>query len=251
MADSPDIAIVTGAASGIGAACAARLAAQGMIVVGMDLQSPPAGSSLVAWRGSIDISDGVAVEAYVAGIEAEFGPVARLVNAAGIGGSGAALLETESEELDRIITVNLRSALLLAKIVLKGMVARRRGAIVNIASVAGLEGAPGHLPYGVSKAGLVHASRCLAWEYGRHGVRVNSISPGLIQTPMTQGLFAMPDHVHQMIHWSALRRAGQPEEIAAATAFLLSDEASFITGHNLIVDGGWTAGRDQIPARSA
>lgn len=251
MSVHPQMALVTGVSSGIGAACAAKLASRGIAVVGMDVKAPssPSASLPFAWRGEIDVSDTQAVAAYVADVEAERGAISILVNAAGIGGSGAAVLEMTDAELDRILNVNLRSAVLLCRAVLKGMVARGRGAIVNIASVAGLEGAPGHLPYGAAKAGLIHATRTLAWEYGRHGVRVNSVSPGLIRTPMTQGLFDMDDHLHQMIHWSALRRYGLPEEVASAVAFLASDEASFVTGHNLIIDGGWTSGRDQIPPR--
>lgn len=250
---SSRVALVTGAASGIGAACAARLLASGMRVAGLDLR-PPAPSTassgdVVWWGDGVDVSNGEQVRAYVRQVEDALGSVDVVVNSAGIAGSGQYITETTEEELSRIIAVDLIGAILVAKATLPSMVRRGWGCIVNVASVAAIEGMPGHLPYCVAKAGLLNATRVMAWEYGRHGIRVNSIVPGLIQTPPTDAMFAKnPDLEHQMVHWAALRRMGGSEEIASAVAFLVSDDAAFVTGHSMIVDGGWTAGREPIPA---
>jgi NAD(P)-dependent dehydrogenase (short-subunit alcohol dehydrogenase family) len=240
--------LITGAGSGIGEACAKQFVNGGARVAALDVKRPAGElADKVFWNGPVDLLNRIAVRECVDAASSALGPIDILINAAGVGGDGKYLDETSEEELDRIIGINLRGALFTSKCVLKSMVARRRGSIVHIASVAGIEGAPGHLPYGASKAGLIHATKTMAWEYGRSGIRVNCICPGLIRTPMTGDIFSMKEHLHQMVHWSAMRRWGEPSEIASAADFLSSDMASFVTGHALIVDGGWTAGRDQIP----
>jgi NAD(P)-dependent dehydrogenase (short-subunit alcohol dehydrogenase family) len=131
------------------------------------------------------------------------------------------------------------------------MLKRRAGSIIHLASVEGIEGMSGSLPYNASKGGVVLMTKNMAVDYGREGIRVNCLCPGLIDTPMTaplqlEALEAVRD---QMQSWHLLDRAGRPEEVAACALFLASDDASFVTGHSLVVDGGWTAGRrlDEIP----
>jgi NAD(P)-dependent dehydrogenase (short-subunit alcohol dehydrogenase family) len=167
-----------------------------------------------------------------------------LVNAAGVGGGGLAH-ELDTAEWDRVVDINLKGSFLVAKHVLRAMVEQRAGSIVHLASVEGLEGMAGSLPYNASKGGVVLMTRNMALDYGPHGIRVNCLCPGLIETPLTALLKADAlKSVHdEMLRWHVLGRLGRPEEVASCALFLASDEASFVTGHAMVVDGGWTAGR--------
>jgi NAD(P)-dependent dehydrogenase (short-subunit alcohol dehydrogenase family) len=164
------------------------------------------------------------------------------VNAAGVGGGGLAH-ELSADEWDRVVDINLKGSFLVAKHVLRAMLAQGSGSIVHVASVEGLEGMSGSLPYNASKGGVVLMTKNMAIDYGAHGIRVNCLCPGLILTPLTNLVQQAKPVLDQMVSWHALGRAGRPEEVAAAALFLASDDASFVTGHALVVDGGWTAGR--------
>lgn len=248
-------ALVTGAASGIGAACALRFAEEGASVVGLDLQAPvdtaawgrvEAAAPASLFVDGVDVRDETNVVAAVEQAQARLGGrIDVLVNAAGVGSFGACHALDESE-WDRVVDINLKGSYLVSKHVLPGMIARRSGSIVHLASVEGLEGMSQSLAYNASKGGVVLMTRSMAVDYGAHGIRVNCLCPGLVETPLTAPAREMTELRavwETMVGFHALGRAGQPEEIAAAALFLASADASFVTGAALVVDGGWTAGR--------
>jgi NAD(P)-dependent dehydrogenase (short-subunit alcohol dehydrogenase family) len=246
------VAVITGAASGIGAACARRFAQEGAVIAGLDVQKPVddswdavlAASPDSVFREGLDVRDEAGVEAAIQAVRDRHRRIDALVNAAGVAGGGLAH-ELSADEWDRVVDINLKGSFLVAKHVLRAMVARASGSIVHVASVEGLEGMSGSLPYNASKGGVVLMTRNMALDYAPHGIRVNCVCPGLIETPLTALLKTEPLQSvrDQMRSWHAMDRLGRPEEVANCALFLVSDEASFVTGHALVVDGGWTAGR--------
>ena len=246
------VALITGGASGIGLSCAQIFAEHGASIAGVDLNEPEASAwEIVAkaapaarFESGVDVRDEAAVARAVEAAADAFGRIDVLINAAGVGGGGVPH-ELEVEEFDRILDINLKGSFLVAKHVLKRMVAQGSGSIVNLASVEGLEGLSGSLPYNASKGGVVLMTKTLALDYAQQGIRVNCVCPGLIETPLTAmmrepALEAVND---QMKAWHAVGRFGQPEEVAWCCLFLACDEASFVTGSSLVVDGGWMAGK--------
>ena len=244
-------ALITGAASGIGAATAKRFADEGASIAALDLAKssddawgPVARSAPVAFfRDGVDVRDEQAVAATVAEVASRFGRIDILVNAAGVAGMGAAA-DLAVEEWDRVIDTNLKGSFLVAKHVLPTMIRQGSGNIVHIASVEGLEGITGSVAYNASKGGVVLMTKNMAIDYGASGIRVNCLCPGGIDTPMldlvkAEGMEAVHEQFRRR---HLLNRFGRPEEVAAAALFLASDDASFITGSALVVDGGWTAG---------
>jgi NAD(P)-dependent dehydrogenase (short-subunit alcohol dehydrogenase family) len=244
--------VVTGAASGIGRATARRLLADGATVVGADL---PEEADDLGERWTYvptDVTDEAAVATLVAAaVDAGGGRLDGAVTAAGVAGGGPGHL-LEEAEWRRVLDVNLTGTFLTAKHVLAQLVTQdrvegERGSVVTVASVEGLEGTAGGSAYNASKGGVVLLTKNLAIDYGPAGIRVNTICPGFIETPMSDFLFG-PEGIEEVAHLyieeHALRRCGQPEEVAAAARFLLSGDASFVSGHTLVVDGGYTAGRD-------
>jgi NAD(P)-dependent dehydrogenase (short-subunit alcohol dehydrogenase family) len=246
------VALITGAASGIGAACALRFAEEGATIAGLDLQKPlgDAWERVLrvapesSFRDGLDVRAEDDVAAAVTAAAERHGRIDVLVNAAGVGGGGPAH-ELAAEEWDRVVDINLKGSFLVAKHVLKRMVEQRSGSVIHLASVEGLEGMSSSLPYNASKGGVVLMTKNMAVDYGSHGIRVNCLCPGLIETPLTALLkedALKPIH-DEMKRWHLLDRLGRPEEVAACALFLACDDASFVTGHALVVDGGWTAGR--------
>jgi NAD(P)-dependent dehydrogenase (short-subunit alcohol dehydrogenase family) len=245
------VAVITGAASGIGGACALRFAQEGARIAGLDVNDPPAAhrdavakaASDALWA-RVDVRDEASIERAIGEVLARFGRIDLLVNAAGVAGFGA-VDELDAAEWDRVVGINLKGTYLVSKHVVRPMKAQRAGSIVNLASIEGLEGFQSQAAYNASKGGVVVLTRNMAIDYGPSGVRVNCLCPGFIETPMTEVLKTpgLEGIREQFIALHHLKRAGKPEEVAACALFLCSDDASFVTGHALVVDGGFTAGR--------
>ena len=238
---SGEIALVTGASRGIGAAIADELAARGATVVGTattDAGAEAIGARLADKGGhgrKLDVTDGAAVEALIDAIAKEFGPVSILVNNAGITRDNL-LMRMKDEDWQAILDTNLTSVYRASKAVLRGMMKARKGRIINIASVIGVTGNAGQANYAAAKAGIIAFSKSLAKEVGSRGITVNVVAPGFIETDMTAGL---PEDVRNaMLSQIALGRLGQPADIARAVAFLAGPGAAYITGETLHVNGG-------------
>ena len=250
------VAMVTGAASGIGSACALRFAQEGACIVGLDVAEPaaPRWSAIEAAApdasfGELDVRDEAAIEHAVSEATLRFGRIDVLVNAAGVS-AGGSVGELDAAEWDRVVDINLKGTFLVSKHVVRRMQEQGSGSIVNLASIEGLEGITEQAAYNASKGGVVLLTRNMAIDYGVHGIRVNCLCPGYIETPMTSMLKeqGLEEVRNRFIAMHMLQRPGQPEEVAAAALFLVSDDASFVTGHALVVDGGFTAGRRLGPA---
>ncbi len=230
------VAVVTGAASGIGEACARRLADEGATVATVDVAT---GVDHV-----LDVRDERAVRDAFAAVVADHGRLDSVVHAAGVAGGGPVHL-LEEDEWDRVVDVNLKGTWLVDKYAAHHMLAGGAGSIVNIASIEGLEGTEGGSAYNASKGGVVMLTKSMAIDYGRRGIRVNCICPGGIDTPLLRAVVdgdGLGRYKERMRDEHLLGRFGRPEEIASAAAFLASEDASFVTGHALVVDGGFTAG---------
>ena len=244
------VALVTGAARGIGKAIADELAQNGARVVYADIDL--AGAELAANGGAalrMDISNAVEVEQAVAGVLREFGRLDILVNNAGINTlhNRVNINEFPLEEWDKIIRVDLTGLFLVSREAAKIMVAQKSGRIINIASVVGLVPLRLQSAFVAAKGGVVNLTKSMALELGPQGVLVNGIAPGSILTDATRQLFYgddgnYKDSVQQLLDHIPLGRPGTPEEIAHAALFLAAPESSYINGHILTVDGGWTAG---------
>ncbi|CTP86324.1 3-oxoacyl-[acyl-carrier-protein] reductase FabG [Xanthomonas translucens pv. poae] len=236
-----DVALVTGASRGIGAAIADTLAAQGATVIGTATSASGAqaiGARLAAHGGhgrSLDVTDPAAVEALIEAIGKEFGAVSILVNNAGITRDNL-LMRMKEEDWQAIIDTNLTSVFRTSKAVLRGMMKARKGRIVNIASVVGVTGNPGQANYAAAKAGIIAFSKSMAKEIGSRGITVNVVAPGFIDTDMTK---ALPEaQRNALLAQIALGQLGQPADIANAVAFLVGPGAGYITGETLHVNGG-------------
>jgi len=235
------IALVTGASRGIGAAIAARLARDGARVIGT--ATTPAGAERVnaslaahGGRGAVlDVVDQASIDALLADIEAREGAVGILCNNAGIT-RDTLLLRMKAEDWEAVMQTNLASVFRLSKAVLRGMMKARSGRIISIASVVGLTGNAGQANYAAAKAGIIGFTKSLAREVGSRGITANVVAPGFIDTDMTRALSeAQRETLNGQI---PLARLGQPEDIAAAVAFLASPDAAYITGETVHVNGG-------------
>jgi 3-oxoacyl-[acyl-carrier protein] reductase len=238
------VALVTGASRGIGAAVARSLADAGYSVAVNYARSADLAEAVVseitasggtAIAVQADVSDADAVAAMFATITDELGPVTVLVNNAGITDDGL-LLRMGADQWDHVLSTNLRSVYLCTKTALRPMLRARSGRIISVSSISGIAGNPGQSNYAASKAGVIGFTKSIAKEVGSRGITVNAVAPGFIATDMTDALGeAVTEGVTQQI---SLGRLGQPEEVASVIRYLASEDASYITGQTIVVDGG-------------
>jgi 3-oxoacyl-[acyl-carrier protein] reductase len=236
-----EVALVTGASRGIGAAIAARLSRDGARVIGTATTSDGASriSESLAGQGGrgvvLDVTSQESINAVIADIDAKEGAIGILCYNAGIT-RDMLLLRMKQEDWDSVLQTNLASVFRLSKAVLRGMMKARKGRIISIASIVGLTGNPGQANYAAAKAGMIGFTKSLAREVGSRGITANVVAPGFIDTDMTR---ALDQSTRETLNAQIpLARLGQPADIAAAVAFLASSEASYITGETLHVNGG-------------
>jgi len=246
------IVFITGAASGIGAACARRFVEEGAIVVGFDINETPESD----WTTAVtrqpkcqlingDVRDDYALASAIQSTRERFGSVDVLVNSAGIAAVGPVHV-MEVSEFDRVININLKGTFLACRHVIPIMMEQGSGSIVNIASVDGLEAQEITGAYNASKGGVILLTKNLAIDYARKGIRANTICPGFIETPFLVNLYSSEELQpikEKIIDAHQMGRLGKPDEIANAALFLASDESSFVNGASIVVDGGFTAGK--------
>ncbi len=244
-----EVALVTGGGSGIGQGIARRFAAEGAVVIVADKVGERADATTKAIREvggeavalTLDVTLEVDVVAAFERVAGDIGPVTILVNNAGLS-VGADVTRMTTDEWDRNFDVVIRAAFVCCRSVLPAMIAARKGVILNIASVNGMLGI-GEDAYSAAKAGLLNLTQNLAVRHGKHGIRVNAISPGTIRTPIWNERLARDPGVFDTLNaWYPLGRVGEVDDVASAALFLCSREAAWITGVNLPVDGGLTAG---------
>jgi NAD(P)-dependent dehydrogenase (short-subunit alcohol dehydrogenase family) len=248
------ITLVTGSASGIGAAIAEAFARAGAHVYVADRVAEAAAQTVARIknnRGSaeviaFDVSKEDEAERARQTVQASFGRLDVLVNNAGIGHVGT-LLQTTGEDLDRLYAVNVRGLFNVTKAFLPGMLERRHGVIINLASIGGVVAVRDRLAYCTTKFAVVGFTKSIALDHALEGIRCNCICPGRVETPfVTARLREYPDPdkaYREMASTQAIGRMGKPEEIAAAALYLASDESAFVTGSEFIIDGGWSAGK--------
>ena len=245
--------LVTGAGSGIGAACVRRLFEDGASIAAADLNQSSVDKVLSELDGgdrvysaALDVSDRDQVATFVSDAQRRFGRLHGLINCAGIRGVGN-VLDSDPETWRRVMTVNLDGTFNMCQAfaraavndVYEGETASR--AIVNVTSAAGIMGVPNRLSYVASKFGVSGITRTMAAELGPYKIRVNAVAPGMTRTPLTASMFQEPENIRRIRAAHPIGREGEPEEIAAVIVFLLCDDASFVTGAVIPVDGGNTA----------
>ena len=246
------IAVVTGAAGAIGRSIALMLAENGATVAVNDLHEPATICEEIRKRGGkgrgyiADVSNASAVNTMISNIESDLGPIDIMVNNAGInvGKNRVPVHEFSDADWHKIISVDLDGTFFCSRAVSARMIGRRKGTIVNITSVFGLVPARLQCAFTAAKAGVANFTRSHALELGQYGIRVNGIAPGSILTEGTRSMFYSPENKQRdsMLSHIPLGTPGDADDIAAATLYLASDDAKYVTGHILVVDGGWTAG---------
>ncbi|MGE3799077.1 MAG: SDR family NAD(P)-dependent oxidoreductase [Thermomicrobiales bacterium] len=245
-------ALVTGGATGIGRAIALRLGQEGARVLVADINAE-GGRATAQEAGGIfvrcDTSQPEDAKAAVTTCVAEFGGLDILINSAAHLGGPHDVATMPEDEWRSVLAVTLDGVFHCSKYAVQIMLGSGGGSIIHIASVEGMMGVAGHAAYVTGKSALFGLTRSMAIDYGKHGIRVNAISPGIIDSGRPD-ITALKENAEMMRFWremTVLDRMGRPEEVAAAALFLASDESSYITGQNLAVDGGWTIGHTPIP----
>lgn len=247
-AEQPRGALVVGGAKGIGQAIARALACRGDHVVVADIDAAAAASCAKDLRGAggsarsveLDVTDVAQVREVVAGVNAET-PLGTVVASAGVA-FARPLTEVEPDEYDRLMAVNVRGVYFVVQAAVRAMAPRRHGSIVTVCSTSGFTASTGPMTaYDASKGAVRLLTQAAAREVAASGVRVNAVAPGTVETDLTLGLASSGELAALGASRVPLGRLGRPEEIAAAVAFLSSDEASYVTGHVLVIDGGWLA----------
>jgi NAD(P)-dependent dehydrogenase (short-subunit alcohol dehydrogenase family) len=237
------VALVTGAASGIGRAVTHGLVAEGASVVAVDVAEcePEVGTAVLGVRA--DVTDRHALEAAVGRAREHFGGLDVLCNVAGITGPIVPTGEYSSDSWDEVLAVNLTGAFTTIRAALPALIASGSGSIVNMVSAQGLVAVPGMAAYAASKGGLIALTRVIAVEYAPAGVRVNAIAPGIVDTPMTQSFADVvpPEAMARIATQIPMGRLGVPADIAGLAVFLASNESAYLTGAVIPVDGGYTA----------
>jgi len=241
--------VITGTARGIGRAIASRCIGEGARVVVVDLDPDTGGTiarELRAEAGiAADVTDGAAVAALMAAAVETLGGLDGLINNAGIPMAGA-VHDLDEDDWDRVLAVNLKSVYLMSRAAWPHLLAAGSGAIVSNGSIAGMWGTEGQAGYAAAKAGTIMLTKCLALDGARDGIRANCVSPGFVRTPMLEAYFDAQDDPEQFEQGLRARvplgRLGRPADLADAFVYLASDEASWVTGTNLVVDGGVTSG---------
>jgi NAD(P)-dependent dehydrogenase (short-subunit alcohol dehydrogenase family) len=243
------VALVTGAARGLGRAIALALAEAGAdVALGLREVGRDAGLvAEVAARGrqalplQMEMSDLRQIQDAVNHAARQFGRLDILVNNAGVAPTNLAE-DVREEDFDRTLAINLKGTFFASQAAGRFMIEQRRGRIINMSSQAGFAALPGESVYCMTKAGIAHLTKCLAVEWGKYNINVNAVAPTFIHTPGTEPALADPDFRADVVdRIAALHRIGEPMEVAGAVVFLASPAASLITGHTLLIDGGWTA----------
>lgn len=232
------VALVTGGTRGIGRACVERLVLEGAKVAfcGRSAETvEPVAAETGATGYVADVADPLSVNALIEAVQKDLGPIAILVNNAGITRDGL-LMRMKDTDWDDVIRTNLSSMFYTCRAAARGMLKERYGRIVNLTSIVGLHGQGGQTNYSAAKAGIIGFTKAYAQEVASRNITVNAVAPGLVETDMTRGLG--DDNLKQIVERVPLKRAATPADVAAAVAYLASDDAAYITGHVLSVDGG-------------